>query len=190
MSKMFPIANIATVIKKHLLAGGRATDRVGTELIEKYAASAIKIDEIQSVGRNFGITERHIRTIMTSAIDSALGQSGYNPLIRLPAMSMITASIIFQEPFRLKELLDSIDLVLPEDATEDDRCELLSEASVMYARRIWDLHTQQRGRAEFKPTENGIGLQDADTSGCFTVLVLSGTLLAAVCQLSRAILSF
>jgi hypothetical protein len=186
MSKMRVLSRIDDTLRTHLELGGRLSDKVSQELVEKYAKAALTIDEIQDVASRYDLSQHEIEVMFTGAIESVLNHYDFNPCINTApnALPMLTASLIFREPFRLENLLKLALARLPEDPTPEERQEMLVDAAIEMSEETWLSHTQARGKARFQVLEGGRGLPSSKT-GCFSLIFLAALIPAAGWKLTH-----
>ena len=173
MSIFYPLARISETIKTHLSLGGGINDAVGSELVQKYVAAAVRIDEIATLIRTWGFSQRDMEAIFAASISSYMQGDSPNPCIKAGPFTMIAGSLLFQEPFRLEALLESISARLDNSNcdTEADRERVIYEESVKATSEIWLSHTMQLGEARFTVNPVG-GLSNANTTGCVKLVVI------------------
>jgi hypothetical protein len=186
MSKMRPLARIDDTMRAHLELGGSLDDPVGRELLEKYAKAALAIDEIQAVAAPYDLTQHDIQLMMRAAIESVLKHQDFNPCINTApnALPILTVSLLFREPLRLKNLLQVVHTRLPETATPEERQETLEDAAIEMCEDTWLTHTQARGKARFRVVEGGAGLPTSKT-GCFSLLAFAALVSTAGWKLTH-----
>ena len=91
-------------ITRHLQFGGKINDEWGLILVDRFISEAMKMGEIKKILTKLQFTDIHLKSIFTEAVKLFDGQ----PCIKLMSSSMLVASLIFVEPFRLDELLIGI----------------------------------------------------------------------------------
>jgi hypothetical protein len=91
-------------ITRHLQYRGKIDDDWGQILVDRLIREALKVHETKSMLTRHNFTDSHLKSIFTLAVTLFEGQ----PCIKLMSSSMLVASLIFVEPYRLDELLSSI----------------------------------------------------------------------------------
>lgn len=176
MSKMLPIAKIGESLRLHLSLGGTTSDEVGMKLIRKYAETAITIDEIQAVAQRHSASAEDFEIILKSSIDVLMAGDKPNPCVKCGPFPVLVGSLIFQEPFRLKALLEIVAAQASEAMTKEERNDLLKSATVEMTIQTYVMHNASRGEATFSVIKGGSGLSSADQKGCFGLILICGLL--------------
>lgn len=173
---MLPIAKIGESLRLHLSLGGTTSDEVGRKLIKKYAETAIIIDEIQAVAQRHSVSTEDFEIILKSSIDALMAGDKPNPCIMCGPFPMLTGSLIFQEPFRLKALLEIVAAQVSADMTKGERDEILKAVTVEMTIQTYVMHNAARGEAKFSVVQGGSGLSSADRKGCLSLILICGLL--------------
>jgi hypothetical protein len=170
---------IAETLRRHLEYGGSLTDKVGQELVDKYASELFELKATQSVLLQYGLTKREVAMLFSACVARGLNGEDCNPCINtVPnAFPMLTANAIFANTNELENLLSRVRDILPANASNQVRLQMILEAAINKTYTIWLLVTAKNGEARFNVLKGGVGLPNSN-AGCFGLIVFAALFLA------------
>lgn len=172
MSTLTYLGDIEFRLRKHLEMGGSLFDKVGLEFSRKYAANALQIKQIREMAARYDITEEEFTMMFVAGINDGMDDDDMTPCVNTlgKGFPVLTAHLIFFEPFRLECLLQTSIQELSNQLPREQRLDHLINATVKMTREMWYVHTNARGKAKFVVNESGSGLPTSST-GCFSLLL-------------------
>jgi hypothetical protein len=147
----------------HLQLGGQPGDRVGLEVINKFALTIWTDESVAPVFRRHGVTTDELAALILAVIDATMPC----PWTKVGGGPMLIPTGWFMEPHRIENLLLEVSRENPRG--RDRWRELLNEKAIALAEMTRDVHDAHYGPANVQ-IENKGGL--SSSHGCLGVLVL------------------